>query len=93
VADAAPTAAEAVSGAGIAEEDTLTILDGANRQQRICLNRIDAEKAQPFGNVSRHNLARLAFGGDTVADCPCATAMVTRSARASEREGRWSRPA
>ena len=45
-------AAETVVGrvVGIADGDTLTILDGSNRQHKIRLNGIDApEKAQPFG--------------------------------------------
>lgn len=71
--DAAPAAAETLSGrvVGIADGDTLTILDGSNQQHRIRLSGIDApEKQQPFGNVSKQNLARLAFGRHTVADCP-----------------------
>jgi endonuclease YncB( thermonuclease family) len=55
----------------IADGDTLTILDTSNQQHRIRLNGVDApEKAQAFGNVSKQNLARLAFGRGAVADCP-----------------------
>ena len=66
-------AAETVVGrvVGIADGDTLTILDGSNRQHKIRLNGIDApEKAQPFGNVSKQNLSRLAFGRYATAECP-----------------------
>jgi endonuclease YncB( thermonuclease family) len=56
---------------GIADGDTLTILDATNQQHKVRLSGIDApEKAQPFGNVSKQNLARLAFGRGAVADCP-----------------------
>lgn len=47
----------------IADGDTITILDTANRQHRIRLTGIDApESRQAFGNVSRENLSRLIFG-------------------------------
>ena len=43
--------------------DTLTILDKSNRQHKIRLIGIDApERKQPFGTVSRQNLADLVFG-------------------------------
>lgn len=54
----------------IADGDTLTLLDSANTQHRIRLGGIDApEKAQPFGERSKQNLARLAFQKDATADC------------------------
>ena len=66
-------AAETLTGrvVGIADGDTFTILDAGNQQHRIRLNGIDApEKSQAFGNVSKQNLSRLAFGRGAVADCP-----------------------
>lgn len=54
----------------IADGDTLTLLDSANTQYKIRIGGIDApEKAQPFGERSKQNLARLAFQKDAVADC------------------------
>ena len=56
---------------GIADGDTITLLDSANGQHKIRLAGIDApEKAQPFGNVSRQHLARLVFNRGAVAECP-----------------------
>jgi endonuclease YncB( thermonuclease family) len=66
-------AAETLIGrvVGIADGDTLTVLDSLNQQHKVRLNGIDApEKAQPFGNVSKQNLSRLAFNRVVVADCP-----------------------
>ncbi|ABB75298.1 thermonuclease family protein [Nitrosospira multiformis] len=57
--------AEMLSGrvVKIADGDTLTVLDKSNRQHKIRLLGIDApEHAQPFGTVSRQNLADLVFG-------------------------------
>ena len=57
--------AETVAGrvvSGIADGDTLTILDLSNQQHRIRLSGIDApEKKQPFGSRSKQNLSSLAF--------------------------------
>ena len=63
----APTAALAETLTGtvvrIADGDTLTILDRDNRQHRIRLAAIDApERRQAFYDVSKQNLAKLAFG-------------------------------
>lgn len=59
--------AETVTGrvVGIADGDTLTILDASNQQHRIRLSGIDApEKKQPFGSRAKQNLGSLAFGKD-----------------------------
>jgi endonuclease YncB( thermonuclease family) len=47
---------------GIADGDTLTVLDSNKVQHKIRLAGIDApEKAQPFGNRSKESLSELAF--------------------------------
>ena len=68
----APAATEVLTGhvVGVADGDTLTLLDGKNQQHKIRLGGIDApEKGQAFGNVSRQHLAELAFGKKAAADC------------------------
>ena len=48
---------------GIADGDTITVLDSSKDQHKIRLAGIDApEKGQPFGNVAKQNLARLVAG-------------------------------
>jgi len=48
---------------GIADGDTITILDQSNNQHKIRLAGIDApEKKQPFGNNSKKMLSDLVFG-------------------------------
>lgn len=47
---------------GIADGDTVTVLDSSHSQHKVRLSGIDApEKSQPFGNVSRQHLSRLVF--------------------------------
>lgn len=56
---------------GIADGDTLTLLDGSKQQHKIRIAGIDApEKRQPFGQRSKENLSRLAFSKTVQADCP-----------------------
>lgn len=48
---------------GVADGDTITILDNTNTQHKIRLAGIDApEKKQAFGNVSKKTLSDLVFG-------------------------------
>lgn len=48
---------------GIADGDTVTVLDSTKRQHKIRLMGIDApEKAQAFGNRSKQSLSTLAYG-------------------------------
>lgn len=57
--------AEIITGrvVGIADGDTITVLDATNQQYKIRLVGIDApEKAQPFGNVAKQRMADLVFG-------------------------------
>ena len=63
-AQAAASAAE-IAGrvVGIADGDTLTVLDGANRQITVRLAAIDTpERGQPYGDRARQALSDLAFG-------------------------------
>ena len=49
----------------VADGDTITVLDPQRQEHKIRLSGIDApEKAQPFGQRSKENLARLAYGQD-----------------------------
>ena len=64
--------ADALEGwiVGVADGDTITLLDNNRQQHKIRLAGIDApEKAQPFGQRSKQHLAELAFGKDAKADC------------------------
>ena len=50
---------------GVADGDTITVLDAEKVQHKIRLAGIDApEKAQPFGNRSKESLSELAFDKD-----------------------------
>jgi endonuclease YncB( thermonuclease family) len=50
---------------GVADGDTITVLDARKVQHKIRLAGIDApEKAQPFGNRSKESLSELAFDKD-----------------------------
>ena len=50
---------------GVADGDTITLLDADRNQYKIRLGGIDApEKAQPFGQRSKENLSRMVFGKD-----------------------------
>ena len=58
------TAAETISGrvVGVADGDTITVLDADKTQHRIRLSGIDApEKKQPFGQRSKQSLSDLVF--------------------------------
>ena len=59
--------AETLTGTvvGVADGDTITVLDANREQHKIRLSGIDApEKAQPFGQRSKENLSRLVFDKD-----------------------------
>lgn len=48
---------------GIADGDTLTLLDASNAQHQIRLSGIDSpEKGQPFGHACKKSLSDLAYG-------------------------------
>ena len=48
---------------GIADGDTLTVLDATNTQHKIRLSGIDSpEKGQPFGQRCKQSLSDLAYG-------------------------------
>ena len=50
---------------GVADGDTIAVLDADRQQHKIRLGGIDApEKAQPFGQRSKENLSRLVFNKD-----------------------------
>ncbi len=56
--------ADTISGrvVGVADGDTLTVLDASRQQHKIRLDGIDApEKAQPFGQRSKQSLSDLAY--------------------------------
>jgi len=54
---------------GVADGDTITILDNTNTQFKIRLAGIDApEKKQPFGNVSKKSLSDMVYGKQVTID-------------------------
>jgi endonuclease YncB( thermonuclease family) len=62
---AATASADTLTGrvVGIADGDTLTLLDATNTQHKIRLAGIDSpEKGQPFGQVCKASLSDLAYG-------------------------------
>ena len=63
--------AESLSGrvVGVADGDTITVLDADRQQHKIRLGGIDApEKAQPFGQRSKENLSRMVFNKEVRVD-------------------------
>ena len=55
---------------GVADGDTLTILDATNVQHKIRLADIDApESGQPYGNRAKQRLRALVAGKSVTADC------------------------
>lgn len=61
--------AEVLTGrvVGVADGDTLTVLDDNKVQHKIRLKGIDApERGQAFGNRSKQSLSELVFGKDVV---------------------------
>ena len=66
------TWAEIVEGrvVGVADGDTIALLDSNRQQHRIRLAGIDApEKVQPFGQRSKQRLSDLAFEKAAKANC------------------------
>lgn len=54
---------------GIADGDTLTLMDANNTQHKIRLSGIDSpEKGQAFGQVCKQSLSDLAYGRGVVID-------------------------
>jgi endonuclease YncB( thermonuclease family) len=63
--------AETITGqvVGVADGDTITILDDTNTQHKIRLSGIDApEKRQAFGNASKQSLADMVAGQPVVVE-------------------------
>lgn len=55
---------------GIADGDTLTLLDGGKTTHRIHIDGIDSpERTQPYGQRPRQSLADLAHGRTARAEC------------------------
>jgi endonuclease YncB( thermonuclease family) len=59
-----PTHADTLTGrvVGVADGDTITVLDANRQQHKIRLQGIDApERAQPFGQRSKESLSTMVF--------------------------------
>jgi len=70
---ATPLGAAELDGSivGVADGDTVTLLDASKTQHRIRIDGIDApERTQPHGQRARQSLAALAHGRSARADCP-----------------------
>ena len=66
---AATAASIAGKVVGVADGDTVTVLDASHVQHKVRLEGIDApEKAQPFGQRSKENLSRWVFGRQVVVE-------------------------
>ncbi len=62
-----PALADVLQGrvVGVADGDTLTLLDESRQQHRVRLTGIDApEKAMPFGERSKQSLSSMVYGKD-----------------------------
>ncbi len=56
---------------GVADGDTLTLLDANKQTHKIRLSGVDApEKKQAYGQQSKLSLSNLAYGRQATADCP-----------------------
>ena len=54
---------------GVADGDTLTVLDAGRQQIKVRLAEIDApEKAQPYGQRSKQALSGLCYGREAIID-------------------------
>lgn len=77
-------AAETLNGfvVGVLDGETLTFRDEAKRQHRIRLLGVDAPgKREPFGDLARHNLSRMAFQQPARAECPLAEGKARRACK------------
>jgi endonuclease YncB( thermonuclease family) len=55
---------------GVADGDTVTLLDSTKTQHKTRLQGIDApESGQAFGQKSKANLSAMVFNRDVIADC------------------------
>lgn len=65
--------AETLSGfiVGVLDGETVMFRDEAQKQHRIRLLGVDAPgKREPFGDLARHDLSRMAFQQPARAECP-----------------------